>query len=182
MRAFDINDSEAIVGIYFPEPARRRAYVLHGTEVRELPPLLGDLESYAGAINDDECIVGMSIDSLGASTAIVYLNGSATPTDLNTLVDPIPGVYLERAIDINDAGQILVEGYGTGGEHYYVLTPTPEPVAGAMLLGLAGIGLLRRRRRAQCTPVPVGRRCNADACEPSSSYMSAKSPSIVCGT
>jgi uncharacterized protein (TIGR03437 family) len=44
--------------------------------------------------------------------------------DLNTLVTAAPGRILKSAVDINDAGQIVVSGTVNGEDHGFLLTPT----------------------------------------------------------
>jgi hypothetical protein len=115
----------------------RIAYVARGDDARTLGLLPGSSESFAWAINNTDTIVGWNLtgESGFPYTAVIYPNGSTLPTDLNMLIDPLDGVRLARALDINEAGQILVEGYGAGTFHHYVLSPTPEPTA-HLLLGL----------------------------------------------
>jgi probable HAF family extracellular repeat protein len=87
--------------------------------------------------------------------AFIYSDGAMT--DLNSLIDQNSGWVLRSATGINNAGDIV--GYGTdssGQTHAFLLTPetspsgsssVPEP-ASAATLGVAGLLLLRRRRRA----------------------------------
>jgi probable HAF family extracellular repeat protein len=105
---------------------------------------LGGPYSLAYDINDSRQIVGEAYLSEDVDHAFVYADGIMT--DLNTLT-PGSGWTLTQARAINDLGQIV--GYRinpSGQEHAFLLTPIPEP-AGLSLLVLAGLSLLRRRRR-----------------------------------
>jgi uncharacterized membrane protein len=144
-RAFGINDAGTIVGGCLPDGVNFIGYVAEGEDFRLLDPLPGEIYSSGVAINNLGDIVGTSATSSGRITATVYLGGSRSPTDLNSLVASIPGVRLVRAIDINNAGQLLIEGLGPDGYHNYILTPIPEPAG--VLAGAAGLMLLGRRRR-----------------------------------
>ncbi|HEX2973332.1 MAG TPA: DUF3466 family protein [Tepidisphaeraceae bacterium] len=155
--ADDINDrgqvvvSERHVSPY-PTP---EAHVLLYTD--GVPTDLGTVapgrNSYPAAINNVGQIVGYSYaqDEWSDSTrAFLYSDGSMT--NLNTLIDPQAGWELTYAMDINDAGQIVGQGWITVDEngqsvrqsHAFLLTPIPEPLAGWMI-PLVLAGLCRRR-------------------------------------
>jgi hypothetical protein len=76
-------------------------------------------------------------------------SGSSVVDNLNTYIDPIPGVSLTSALKIDDLGRILAEG---SDGHDYLLTPAaigtaetvPEPTT-MMLLGLAGSSIVLRK-------------------------------------
>jgi probable HAF family extracellular repeat protein len=68
--------------------------------------------------------------------------------DLNSLIDPSSGWYLEDANGINDAGQIVGTGIDPSGmTEAFLLTPTPEPASGSLVVLAACGALLARRRR-----------------------------------
>lgn len=154
IRALGINDSNSIVGICLPDGNTRVGYIAHKDSegdytATKLLPLPGDLESPVWAINNNGDMVGLSTPAANGfpERATVYFAGSTTPVDMNTLIDPIAGVTLVRGIDINNHGQILVEGETPLGYRYYVLTPVPEPAA-LMACGTVAAVLARRRWRA----------------------------------
>jgi len=114
----------------------------------DLGTLPGMMASAALGINDRGQVVGWS--SVAAlSSAFLLSNGIME--DLNDRLPATMGIHLDRAIAINDAGQIVAYGHGADGvEHGYLLpatptpTPTPEPTALAVLV-VAGAGLGVRR-------------------------------------
>ena len=73
-------------------------------------------------INNKGEIVGVAIDfSTGAETALIW-QGKA-PVDLNTLIPPDSGWYLQCAQGINDAGEISGFGLINGEVHAFLATP-----------------------------------------------------------
>ena len=65
--------------------------------------------------------------------------------DLNDLVDPSGGWFLQDAAGINDIGQIAVVGVVNGKQHVLLLNPISEPATFVLLaLGLAGVGFGKR--------------------------------------
>jgi probable HAF family extracellular repeat protein len=111
----------------------------------------GDERSAANAINDLGQVVGSSSGPSGSRAFLWDLIGGFQ--DLNDLIDPGLGAFLESATDINASGQIV--GYGTidGYTQAFLLTPITAavPIPAALPLLLGGIGLLAgvaRKRRA----------------------------------
>jgi len=72
-------------------------------------------------INNQGVIVGFALDASFNERAIIFQG--KTPVDLNTLIPPNSGWYLECAQGINDAGEIV--GFGTinGSTHAFLATP-----------------------------------------------------------
>jgi len=145
-RSYDINDVGQVVGFYLPDGVNPIGFVATEDEAQSLGILDGSTYNAGSAINNFGTIAGYNLDAFGNSVGVLYEPGSLSPIDLNTLIDPIPGVKLVRGVDINNAGQILVEGLGASGYSYYVLTPIPEPVCLAMVV-MAVAGSMNRPRR-----------------------------------
>ena len=117
----------------------------------DLGTLGGNNYSKAYGINNSGQIVGYSTNtSSGYSRAFLYQNG--TMTDLNSLLPTGSGWVLTEAIDINNNGQIVGQGYIGGTYHAFLLTPTvvPEPISPILFITggavLAGRRYLRRKR------------------------------------
>jgi probable HAF family extracellular repeat protein len=136
-----INKSGQVVGTSSPEAGgtSEQAFLYSDGKLTRLGPE----QSVAYAINDSGTVVG-AVESAQGGPAILFPDGW---TNLNTLIPPGTGWTLGYARAINDAGQIA--GYGrvaNGDFDAFLLTPVPEP-SGLGLLGLAGVGLGRRRKR-----------------------------------
>ena len=153
--ALGINDRGQAVGVGFTSPTaadpdRQRALLWDtaaGTVI-DLGTLAGDPGAQANEINNAGEVVGGSGMSPGAVGTHAFL---WTPTegmlDLTTLLDASgQGWTLHFAFDINNRGQIVATGIFNDVPQAVLLTLVPEP-AGLTLLPLAGITLLRRRRR-----------------------------------
>jgi hypothetical protein len=125
----DINDNGAIAGRLVTDNGAYGCFVAHDDDddVRTLRGLPGSDLELVFAINNDETIVGTSLNENGRGIATAYLNGSLDATDLNTLIPSNPGIRLTSALDINSAGQILVEADSHSPASFCVLTPLPEP-------------------------------------------------------
>jgi len=93
------------------------------TGMQDLGTYPGDIGSAAISINDQGVIAGLSvIDANGDSRAVVWNNGVLT--DLNTLVQANPPLYLITACAINNIGEISGLGVTSSGEiHTYRAAP-----------------------------------------------------------
>jgi uncharacterized membrane protein len=154
-RAYEINDSNWFVGVYEQADNRaiRRGYVARmnldtgESEIHDLGIFPGYTQTWAYAINNDNTIVGGALGPNGRfDRALIWLEGSHTPIDLNNFVN-IPNGYLTYAYRINDAGQILADvQFNDGSFGFMRLNPiVPEPVQMA-LVGVSAM-LLRRLRK-----------------------------------
>ncbi len=119
---------------------------------------LGGAGGEAHAINNLGAIVGNAYLAGDAILhAFLYLDGQMI--DLNGLVEQLGGWELTAAYDINDAGQILGTACQAGACTSVLLSPVPEPAAGALLpAGLAVLALAamaRRRRGTAASPLPA---------------------------
>ncbi|WKB51061.1 DUF3466 family protein [Eleftheria terrae] len=107
-----------------------------------------DSGSQATDVNNQGWIVGHD-----GGRAVLWLDGKALA--VNSLLDPsAAGWRFSQAIDINDKGQILVQGIDAGGQATFaLLTPVPEPASVLLSAGglLAMAGWRRRRAPALAT-------------------------------
>jgi probable HAF family extracellular repeat protein len=120
---WDVNQTGQVVGIsQLPGDQVTHAFV--STENGGRLTDLGSFSfrnSFAAAINDSGAVVGWSELVNGPSHAFLYTRDSGM-VDLNRLIDPSLELNLGAAIDINNAGQILVQDYFVGAS--FLLTPT----------------------------------------------------------
>jgi probable HAF family extracellular repeat protein len=137
--ATDINEAGLVVGgPAAPGPRGRdpgRAFLFDpeaGT-MADLGTLPGHDNSVAWAINTACQVVGYSWGRQGEGApeagAFLYDHRTGLMSDLNDLIPPESGWTRLWAPDINDAGQIVGQGWIDGEMHAFVLTPTSGGVA-----------------------------------------------------
>ena len=145
--AYCINNHGQIVGCAYDSGSRHHAALFDssGNNI-DLGTLTGYLNGSALSINDNGQIVGYSYDqSNGRCAALFDPTGNGNNIDLNTLIDPDSGWFLEYAYSINDQGWIVGTGINPDGCYTRGFLLTPEP-ATVLLFGLGGL-LIRRRRK-----------------------------------
>ena len=144
--ALGINNNGHVVGTSnVAESYGRHAFLYDGTEMTDLGTLGGD-SSWAEAINDNGQVVGHSFLGTGDRHAFLY-DETEGLLDLNDLIGSSSGWELTFAYDINSLGQIVGCGSIGGETHAFLMTPVPEP-ATFVLLGLGGMMLRRKARKA----------------------------------
>ena len=140
--AHDLTESGVVVGHSEIPGGETRAFLWENGVMGELPTLAAD--SCAYGVNEMRQIVGDSYAS-GHYAAVLWQDG--TICRLADLLVNGSGWRVDRALDINDRGQIV--GYGiapNGQKHAFLLTPIPEPSVLALLL-LGAFGAVFRWRR-----------------------------------
>jgi probable HAF family extracellular repeat protein len=149
----DLNDAGDVVGWaeMAGDDAFRHPFLYRDGSLQDLGTL-GGSTGEAHAINNLGAIVGNAYLAGDAILhAFLYRDGKLV--DLNSLVDPLGDWALTAAYDINDAGQIL--GTACQGDNCasVLLSPVPEPAAGALMAcGLALLAAMGARRRGGGAP------------------------------
>jgi probable HAF family extracellular repeat protein len=124
--AFGINSARQVVGFEITPQGTRGFVWAPDTGIVPLPPLPGDMVSYATAINDTGTIVGRSV-FLGPTADQVVLR--AVRWDQGVAVELLPlvrhhrGWTLTNATGISEDGSIVGVGMLHGEQHGYLLTP-----------------------------------------------------------
>jgi hypothetical protein len=73
-------------------------------------------------INERGEIVGFSVDGTTFNSRALIWQGNV-PLDLNTLIPADSGWYLQSALSINDAGEIVGYGVINGNVHAFLAIP-----------------------------------------------------------
>jgi probable HAF family extracellular repeat protein len=152
-----IDSSGDVVGEGYDQHQNIRAFIYNagsGT-VDILGTLAGKsgngYTSWANGINDQGQVVGNSTASDGGEHAFLYENG--TMYDLNNLIVPGNGAFVENAVGINYEGQIIANGFDNNGAlRAFLLTPVssvPEPSA-LLLASIGGLMVLAWKHSRRC--------------------------------
>lgn len=152
-----INTAGTIVGTV--EMASNPASDLRAFRVRggggalEALPDLGGGQSTAAGVNDLEQVVGASTLAGEPDSWRATLLSGGTLYDLNELIVAAGDVTFDSGIDINSAGQVLVEGCDATGANCrpYLLTPTS---AGAAMTTLGASEIVFNFDFSSATPAP----------------------------
>lgn len=118
------------------------AFIWNGARILDIGTLSGFIWSGALGINDYHAVVGKSYNSGGnfnISRGFIWHNGAMS--DLNHLIQPNPGITIDAAWDINNAGQITATAKMPGGALVAVLL-TPEAARLGDLDGDCTVGIL----------------------------------------
>lgn len=153
--ALGCNENNEVVGFYRDALFVEHSFVYRNGAMVDLgPPLPGNTQSHANAINDHSIIVGRTFWSeviystrVDHNTAVIWRDGKMI--DLNTLIPSDSGWYLLSAIDINNVGQIVCSGtradFSTG---ELILTPngiSPPPATDTVSISKADYRLNNKR-------------------------------------
>ncbi len=156
LQAQSINNNGTVVGVASitsgtaPDPG----FVYKNGVTQLLPTFGADTATNVKAVNDFDVIVGAGGGDDGSAHALIWENGQVA--NLNDLIPAGSGWALQSATGIDNNGDIVGYGMFDNQLQAFELTPlsspsgstsVPEP-ASAATLGLAGLLLLRRRRRA----------------------------------
>jgi probable HAF family extracellular repeat protein len=102
----------------------------------------------ARGINNAGQVVGWSYTASGGEHAFITGHNGDGIMDLNSLADMPDGVVLIAATGINDAGQVIAEGYAS-------IIPEPEVYA-LFLAGLALVAFIARRKKISAGGFSLG--------------------------
>jgi len=128
-----INDSGTVVGwANYPGDQIFHAFLWKNGNKRDLGTLPGDSDSFVSDINATEQVVGISVPDFDFSRARAFLwEGGGPMVDLNTLIPPNPGLqFATFPPNINDRGEIAIEGILNGNTHAFVLIPDDDNASG----------------------------------------------------
>lgn len=154
---YGINDSGQVAGFSFlPGDTAQRAVIW---TPKQEPMVLGTLGGVAGsgawAINNLGHIVGVA-DTPGGDLHGIFWSPSSGLRDLNELIQPGTGMYLQHAFSISDTGYITGGAIdGVGLPHAVLLIPAAVPEPSALVLGATvlmsslGVYWVRNRRKAR---------------------------------
>ena len=160
--AWDINNAGQIVGVMGGnDDGTGSAFLFSGGLLQDLGKPSADYKyALANAVNNAGLIVGFARPHfLSSDGERAFLFSGGTMQDLNNLIPANSGWVLSRAVDINDAGQIVGNGFKDGQPKAFLLTPTQpllitEPNSTKALV-VETIWYLRDPFRLQ-TPVALG--------------------------
>jgi probable HAF family extracellular repeat protein len=145
-----INANGQITGVSRTAAGEFRAFLYDGA-IQDLSSL-GGTWSHGFGINSSGQVVGVSRLAGDVTSHAFLYTASRGMVDLNSFIDPLSGWELVSATAINDAGQIVGNGWLDGSDHAFLLTPisVPEPSTAALsVLAVAAIAaqLGNRTRR-----------------------------------
>ncbi len=125
--AWDLNDGGQMVGVMGGnDDGSGQAFLFSGGTVQNLGNVSPQhTYALANAINNAGDIVGFSSPSFFSSSGEqAFIFSAGVMQNLNSLIPSNSGWVLTRAVDINDAGQIVGNGFKNGQPRAFLLTPT----------------------------------------------------------
>jgi probable HAF family extracellular repeat protein len=125
--AWDINNAGRIVGVLGGnDDGTGRAFLFSAGVLQDLgKPSPEQKYARASAINNSGQVVGFASPSfLSFDNERAFIFSGGTIQDLNNLIPANSGWVLRKAVDINDAGQIVGDGFKDGQPKAFLLTPT----------------------------------------------------------
>jgi probable HAF family extracellular repeat protein len=123
--AWDINNAGQIVGsMGGNDDGTKLAFLFSGGVLQDLGNFSQNKSAQAFAINNAGQIVGFSSPSFLSSGEQAFVFSAGVMQNLNDLIAANSGWVLSQAIDINDAGQIVGNGFKNGQPRAFLLTPT----------------------------------------------------------
>ena len=146
-----INASGVVVGYDEPTSGQSRAFSWQNGKLTNLGTLPGDDYSTAEAINSQGIIVGQAgpYATPSSNHAVMWVNGKII--DLNTLLAPNSGWYLQTADAINDNGEIVGRGWqgtvpnvpaSTGDDTYVLMLNGNSVVIGSTVQSVLQTGVI----------------------------------------
>ena len=125
--AWDLNNAGQVVGVMGGnDDGSGQAFLFSGGMVQNLGNVAPQhTYALAYAINNAGHVVGFSSPSFFSSSGEqAFIFSAGVMQNLNNLIAPNSGWVLTRAVDINDAGQIVGNGFKNGQPKAFLLTPT----------------------------------------------------------
>ena len=125
--AWDVNNAGQVVGVMGGnDDGSGQAFLFSGGVVQNLGSVSPQhTYALAYAINNAGHIVGFSSPSFFSSSGEqAFIFSAGVMQNLNNLIPANSGWVLTRAVDINDAGQIVGNGFKNGQPRAFLLTPT----------------------------------------------------------
>jgi probable HAF family extracellular repeat protein len=125
--AWDINNAGQIVGVMGGnDDGTGRAFLFSSGVLQDLGmPSSEHKYALARAVNNAGQVVGLARPHfLSSDGERAWIFSAGTMQDLNNLIPANSGWVLSSAVDINDAGQIVGNGFKNGQPKAFLLTPT----------------------------------------------------------
>jgi probable HAF family extracellular repeat protein len=151
--ASGINNQGQVVGNSdLPGDTTSHAFLWQNGVMKDLGVFGSDIASFALGINDRSEVVGIDLTESFGNRAVLWENGDAI--DLNALIPPNSGLYLQLAEGINSFGQIVgfasvTSGPNAGEIHAFLATPVTGEPGGGYVSDAATASLVQRANARQ---------------------------------